>query len=57
VSFTNAQIEDWLEQSAISDPLLTSSFTEGRRLDMERLGRLMYNLTVLDATGGFDDEP
>jgi hypothetical protein len=56
VAYTPADIEQDLELSAVSDPGLSSAFTDGRRLDLWRLSRLLLNTTDIDSTGGFDDK-
>ncbi len=55
VTYTSAQIEDFIEDSAVQSAALEKYFNQGRRLDLDRLGRLLFNSEVLDATGGFDD--
>jgi hypothetical protein len=53
--YTASQIEEWIEISAATSSALTPYFASGRRLDLERLGRLMFNMEVIDSSGGFDE--
>jgi hypothetical protein len=55
IPYTPAQIELLIQNSALKDSSLSNSFTSGRRLQMERLGRMLFNSTVVDSTGGFDE--
>jgi thermitase len=56
-SYTNAQIETWIETAAATSPSLTTQVSGGRTLDLQRLGRLLYSAEVIDTTGGFDEVP
>ncbi len=55
MTYSPASVEKLLEDSAVESVELNPYFANGRRLDMERLGRLIFNSSVIDATGGFDD--
>jgi subtilisin family serine protease len=55
IPYTPEQIELLLQNAAVKDPALATSFASGRRLQMERLGRMLFNSTVVDSTGGFDE--
>jgi hypothetical protein len=52
---TPAQIESLIESAAIQNSQNLSFFASGRALNLENLGKLIFNLTVVDSTGGFDD--
>lgn len=47
-------LENWIKLSATRDTSNTGYFEEGRRLNLERLGHLLFNIYVMDASGGFD---
>lgn len=49
-----SQIEQLITLSAIAVPGQADFFTEGRRLNLENLGRYLFNSTFVDSTGGFD---
>lgn len=55
ISFTAADIENYVELSSIQDPALSTQFASGRRLDLRRLGLLLMHSTYLDSSGGFND--
>ena len=55
VSFTAADIENYVETSATQDSNLSAQFTSGRRLNLRRLGLLLMHSTYLDSSGGFND--
>jgi hypothetical protein len=50
-----AQIESLIEGAAIQNSQNISFFASGRALNLENLGKLIFNSTVVDSTGGFDD--
>jgi methylmalonyl-CoA mutase cobalamin-binding subunit len=52
---TPAQIESLIESAAIQNSQNLPYFASGRALNLENLGKLIFNLTVVDSTGGFDD--
>jgi hypothetical protein len=49
-----AQIENLIESAAIQNGQNVSFFAAGRALNLENLGKLIFNSTVVDSTGGFD---
>lgn len=53
----NALVERYIEQGARTNNGLAQDFIDGRWLDLERLGRFLFNSTVIDASGGFDETP
>lgn len=55
LSVTPAQIENYIEASAIQNGQNFSFFANGRSLNLENLSRLIFNSTVIDSSGGFDD--
>lgn len=55
IPYTPDQIEILIQNSAVKDSNLSTSFASGRRLQMERLGRMLFNSTLVDSTGGFDE--
>lgn len=54
-SIAPAQIENYIEASAIQNSQNLSFFANGRSLNLENLGKLIFNSTVIDSSGGFDD--
>lgn len=52
---TPAQIESLIESAAIQNSQNLPYFASGRALNLENLGKLIFNSTVVDSTGGFDD--
>lgn len=55
VAVTPAQIESFIETSAIQNSQNISFFANGRSLNLENLSKLIFNSTVIDSSGGFDD--
>jgi len=51
---TPAEVENLILQSSVQDAGLSTVYTNGRRLNIKRLGELLLQSTVLDTTGGFD---
>ncbi|MBX3022341.1 MAG: S8 family serine peptidase [Bdellovibrionales bacterium] len=49
-----AEVEALIQQAAIQDSGLSTSFVGGRRLNVKRLGQLLLQSTVIDSSGGFD---
>lgn len=52
---TPAQIEDYIEASAIQNSQNFPFFVHGRSLNLENLSILIFNSTVIDSGGGFDE--
>jgi len=50
-----AQVEQMILRSADKNPATQAFFSEGRGLNLENLGRVIFNSTFVDNTGGFDE--
>lgn len=55
VNFNPDQVEQMILVSARTTSANSSYFWGGRALDLESLGRLIFNSTYVNSTGGFDD--
>lgn len=55
VGFTPAVVEQLILQSAENISANDTEFAGGRLLNLERLGRYLFNSTFVSGTGGFDD--
>jgi hypothetical protein len=55
VNFNPDQVEQLILTSARTTSANSNFFWGGRTLDLESLGRLMFNSTYVNSTGGFDD--
>lgn len=55
IAVSPQQIENLIETSAIQNGQNLSFFANGRSLNLENLSKLIFNSTVIDSSGGFDD--
>lgn len=55
VQYTPASVEEMILTSADHISANEMFFTEGRSLNLENLGRYLFNSTIVNSTGGFDD--
>jgi hypothetical protein len=55
IAHTPAQIEDLVLNSADQNAANQTYFGSGRALNLENLGRYIFNSTFVSGTGGFDD--
>lgn len=55
VSYTVDTLEQLFELTAVEDLNLNTAFTSGRRLNVQRMGRYLFNQHILTSTGGFDE--
>lgn len=53
--YTPDSVEKFLEMSAVEDANNTANALSGRRLSVQRLGKVLLNHTVLSSSGGFDE--
>ncbi len=55
INYSPAMVEELIEASASERSENQTYFSGGRLLNIERLGRFIFNSSVIDSTGGFDD--
>jgi hypothetical protein len=55
IAFTPEQIEQLILGSADRNSANQTYFSDGRALNLESLGRYLFNTTFVNSTGGFDE--